>query len=309
MRQDISSDFSPPKSRRNDGKGGTVMAVGARKICASLWESMCREPRPASLHSAFQHAANLSTSAGMLTLLPPGKGLQPGSAVLEQEIDFSRLGLYSLFVGKDGVFAGGVPLITFHGARRLELRLDDIPQPYGSEGAILDFLSGRRGVGLTCLAFNEVDNPWAEFLSPRLLAFRRAVWSGEPGSACYAVRRIAGCGPGLTPSSDDWLCGYLAALPPPFRHGGTAALLAETAAAATNDISANLLRWAGKGYFSEDILALKRCLCRNGGAAERWAAMERVADFGSSSGCDFLTGFYFGLLDTNSTGGKQLEET
>ena len=31
--------------------------------------------------------------------------------------------------------------------------------------------------------------------------------------------------------------------------------------------------------------------------------------FGSSSGCDFLTGFYFGLLDTNSTGGKRLEET
>ena len=38
-------------------------------------------------------------------------------------------------------------------------------------------------------------------------------------------------------------------------------------------------------------------------------AMERVASFGSSSGCDFLTGFYFGLLDTNSTGGKRLEET
>ena len=45
------------------------------------------------------------------------------------------------------------------------------------------------------------------------------------------------------------------------------------------------------------------------GAAERLTAMERVASFGSSSGCDFLTGFYFGLLDTNTTGGKRLEET
>ena len=72
---------------------------------------------------------------------------------------------------------------------------------------------------------------------------------------------------------------------------------------------AYLLRWAGKGHFSEDILALKRCLCCGGGEAERLTAMERVASFGSSSGCDFLTGFYFGLLDTNSTGGKRLEET
>ena len=162
---------------------------------------------------------------------------------------------------------------------------------------------------MVSLAFQEADNPWTEFLSPRLLAFRRAVWAGGADGARQAARRIAGCGPGLTPSSDDWLCGYLAALPSAFRRDGTAALLAETAAEATNDISANLLRWAGKGYFSEDILALKRCLCHDSGAAERRTAMERVASFGSSSGCDFLTGFYFGLLDTNTTGGKRLEET
>ena len=162
---------------------------------------------------------------------------------------------------------------------------------------------------MVSLAFQEADNPWTEFLSPRLLAFRRAVWAGGADGARQAARRIAGCGPGLTPSSDDWLCGYLAALPSAFRRDGTAALLAETAAEATNDISANLLRWAGKGYFSEDILALKRCLCHDSGAAERRTAMERVASFGSSSGCDFLTGFYFGLLDTNTIGGKRLEET
>ena len=285
------------------------MPVRAMKICASLWRSLPQKPRSASLHSAFQHAANLSTDAGMLTLLPPGKGLQPGSAVLEREMGFSRLGAYSLTVGQDGIFADGAKLISFQQAQRLELRLDEAFLPPGSERPVLDFLSGRRGTGLVSLAFQEADNPWTEFLSPRLLAFRRAVWAGGADGARQAARRIAGCGPGLTPSSDDWLCGYLAALPSAFRRDGTAALLAETAAEATNDISANLLRWAGKGYFSEDILALKRCLCHDSGAAERRTAMERVASFGSSSGCDFLTGFYFGLLDTNSTGGKRLEET
>lgn len=285
------------------------MPVRAIKICASLWRSLDQEPCPASLHSAFQHAANLSAGAGMLTLLSPGKGLQPGSVVLERAMDFSRLGAYSLTVGQDGIFADGAKLISFQQAQRLELRLDEAFLPPGSERPVLDFLSGRRGTGLVSLAFQEADNPWTEFLSPRLLAFRRAVWAGGADGARQAARRIAGCGPGLTPSSDDWLCGYLAALPSAFRRDGTAALLAETAAEATNDISANLLRWAGKGYFSEDILALKRCLCHDSGAAERRTAMERVASFGSSSGCDFLTGFYFGLLDTNTTGGKRLEET
>lgn len=285
------------------------MPVRAMKICAALWRSLDPEPSSASLHSAFQHAANLTTGAGMLTLLPPGKGLQPGSAVLEREIDFSRLDSYSLTVGRDGIFADGAQLISFQQAQRLELQLDGaLPLP-GSESLILNFLSGHRDTGLVCLAFQEADNHWAEFLTPRLLAFRRAVWTEGADGARQAVRRIAGCGPGLTPSSDDWLCGYLAALPPSFRRDGRDMLLAETAAAATNDISANLLRWAGKGYFSEDILALKRCVCHDSGTWERLTAMERVASFGSSSGYDFLTGFYFGLLDTNSIGGKQLEET
>ena len=68
------------------------MPVRAIKICASLWRSLDQEPCPASLHSAFQHAANLYAGAGMLTLLSPGKGLQPGSVVLERAMDFSRLG-------------------------------------------------------------------------------------------------------------------------------------------------------------------------------------------------------------------------
>ena len=67
------------------------------------------------------------------------------------------------------------------------------------------------------------------------------------------------------------------------------------AAERTNDISASLLRRAGDGLFSKDVLSLIGCL-GEGGPKER-AALERVAAFGSSSGCDFLTGLYFGILD------------
>lgn len=116
------------------------MPVRAMKICASLWGSLHQEPGPASLHSAFQHAANLSAGAGMLTLLSPGKGLQPGSAVLERAMDFSRLGAYSLTVGRDGIFADGAKLISFQQAQRMELRPGEALPPPGSESFILNFL-------------------------------------------------------------------------------------------------------------------------------------------------------------------------
>ena len=48
------------------------MPVSAMKICASLWGSLHQEPGPASLHSAFQHAAHLSAGAGLRTLRSPG---------------------------------------------------------------------------------------------------------------------------------------------------------------------------------------------------------------------------------------------
>lgn len=157
------------------------MPVRAMKICSVAVGSLHQEPGPASLHSAFQHAANLSAGAGMLTLLSPGKGLQPGSAVLERAMDFSRLGAYSLTVGRDGIFADGAKLISFQQAQRMELRPGEALPPPGSESFILNFLSGRRGTGLVCLAFQEADNPWAEFLSHRLLAFREGglVWRGR----------------------------------------------------------------------------------------------------------------------------------
>lgn len=162
-------------------------------------------------------------------------------------------------------------------------------------------------MGLVSLAFQQNGNLYAEFLSPRFMSFREAVWSGDRGAAAYAARRMAGCGPGLTPSSDDLLCGYIAAMPKEMKKTGYASAIAQSAAAETNDISSSLLTWSGKNFFAESILALKNCLCFGPDEAVQ-LALQRVADFGHSSGYDFLTGFYFGLLDTYKNGGMRIEE-
>ena len=279
----------------------TSSVCTAEKICRALWVSLEDKSVGAKLHSSFQHAANLSTPVGMLTLLSPGRGLQPGTVVLRQPMDFSLLDSRALTVRRSGIYRESEMLVDFRAAKSLNLTMQgDGVLPAQNIGFIRSFLTRHQDAGLVSLAFGRADNPYAAFLAPRLYAFRKAVWEGSPEAALYAVRRIAGCGPGLTSSSDDWLCGYLAVLT---ARGGERELradLAETAAKCTNDISANLLRWAGKGCFSEDVLSLAACLSGESGGEARQLALERVADFGSSSGCDFLTGFYFGLLDMHA---------
>lgn len=68
-----------------------------------------------------------------------------------------------------------------------------------------------------------------------------------------AAWQMAGCGTGLTPSSDDLLCGYLAGIWPVWPRS-LVRRVADKAASRTNDISGALLRQAGAGRFSWDIL-------------------------------------------------------
>lgn len=72
----------------------------------------------------------------------------------------------------------------------------------------------------------------------------------------------------------------------------------------TNDISGSLLKHAGENMFSEDILQLLKGFESCDPALIR-TALKRVSSFGSSSGCDFLTGMYYGVIDSNKMGGNR----
>jgi hypothetical protein len=74
-----------------------------------------------------------------------------------------------------------------------------------------------------------------------------------PPEPAPLVRALAGLGPGLTPSGDDVLAGYVAGLV--LLHGlrKEAARIAEEAAARTNSLSATLLRHAALGEVPEPV--------------------------------------------------------
>jgi hypothetical protein len=111
---------------------------------------------------------------------------------------------------------------------------------------------------------------------------------------------LAGLGPGLTPSGDDFLAGVLLALALAQERRPDAALreiadeVVETAAPRTHEISAAYLRAARAGEVAERWLPLLAAL--GGSDTEAAATAARaVTDVGETSGADMLAGFLGGL--------------
>lgn len=283
--------------------------VACTKICSRLGQELEEEFLPVSFHSKFANAANIRTPMGLVSILASWKCLQPYAVVLKEPWDFGELGRGELKLSRRGLWQDGEILISFSGARQIDLRRPEKFQPVSGAGETLrQFLFSQREKGIVSLIFQDGgDNLYTRFLKPRIRSFREAMRKRDVKESAHLAAQTAGCGPGLTPSSDDFLCGYLACLPEGFWE--QAALPAAKAAAEkTNDISAALLIKAGEGYFSEDILELMKHLSKNACGEETKAAVRKTAEFGSSSGCDFLTGMYFGILDFYENGGIKSEK-
>jgi len=123
----------------------------------------------------------------------------------------------------------------------------------------------------------------------------------NPKTAAEAAYSIAGCGIGLTPSADDFLCGVMASvLASAIARGEQnewlplTAAMAERTAPRTNLISAAFLRQAAAGQLSSDVLTLIRTLYSSVLSLRLPSAAMNVIAFGETSGTDILTGIYFG---------------
>ena len=120
-------------------------------------------------------------------------------------------------------------------------------------------------------------------------------------AAAEAAYSIAGCGIGLTPSADDFLCGVMAALLASALACGQARdwlpltdAMARRAAPRTNLISAAFLRQAACGQLSSDVLSFIQTLYSRVLSLRLPSAAMNVIAFGETSGTDILTGIYLG---------------
>lgn len=112
---------------------------------------------------------------------------------------------------------------------------------------------------------------------------------------CESLFNILGLGEGLTPSGDDFICGFLLAahawkeiLFPDFALQKTTQKIVVVAKEKTTALSANLIACAASGSADERIIHCINWL--NSGGHPPALIMEELLSYGSSSGLDTLAG-------------------
>jgi hypothetical protein len=258
-------------------------------------------------HSRFVRVANYQSDEQVLSLViaTAEVGAGPLALVLAER---ALPDVETVTVTADGVVFLDDEKHELCAAQRYDSHIE-LPAP-GARGSL------SANLALAAAFVRERGHPqsWAFLLAPgvgrqprvasafqRALAARIELRVAElfevPGLAGLCA--VRGLGVGLTPSGDDFLCGYLHA-----RHLSSLlgirrfdrAELPATLLAGGDVLTRSFLRCAVAGAVSEPVQALLAVLCARPAAPELHAALERVLRLGETSGADWATGLLLTLL-------------
>ena len=258
------------------------------------------------VHSVIRQACNIRTAGGsLLTLLAPQLGNAPHGVRIELPSGFAfsdhlragqRVGCRAAVLRVAGAgFAVGLA-----GAKRWRSQLEtlgiDLSRPavgLARQGAWQALADHRQCLG---------KDPFRDAVHARGLALARASRALSVPEAAAAVRRLIGCGPGLTPAGDDLVVGFLGGLwstrggdPARRRFLDALAAIVTAAAEATGDISRAYLQHATLGSVAEPIARLSRAI-GEGDLPEVERASGNALRVGHTSGGDSVRGLLLGLV-------------
>lgn len=189
--------------------------------------------------------------------------------------------------------------------KECELRMSSLTRAArGTSGAEVEARGAAPGAARSCLG-RKLEEA-ARDLGAAALALDAAelVPGAGPGSfstgaLAEATASLVGLGQGLTPSGDDFLCGFLAATratrcAKQDSLRGALSEAVEARLASTNEVSASMLRCAMRGYFPSSLVGTAEAIgSGDGEGAARYLSV--VCSLGHSSGADMATGFLYGL--------------
>jgi hypothetical protein len=136
---------------------------------------------------------------------------------------------------------------------------------------------------------------------PHIIDLLRSARSGEIDGVKGAANGLIGLGPGLTPSADDMLTGFTAALwwvSGSLKRGKTRAASVNNAivfqSSTTNLLSRQLLQHAARGEVNQRLGELLRAILA-GKESEIGPLVEKLMKIGETSGIDMTLGLLLGM--------------
>jgi hypothetical protein len=249
---------------------------------------------------------------GLIGLIAENKALTPYAVLVRTNAPFTQTGVRAGMAAylKEGVLTIPVAGVTIDlcCAKPVDLCVDSIY--LHNVPAAKDALAGRitkslsdadAGSSLAPLVTGGEGNVYTRFLAPRLNRLFALVSAEDWDKAAQAAVDCAGCGMGLTPSSDDLLNGYFLTLHLLFRAANQPEAktkidaMARAAAEKTNRISGTFLLQSGQALANSALWDLFDSSFSTVDDAKARGAIRRVCDIGSTSGADMLTGITLAL--------------
>jgi hypothetical protein len=259
------------------------------------------------IHSVFDQACNIRLDDGrLLTLLTPRLGNLPHGVRIDTPAGFGfakhlaiggpagcranvlRMAGLSIDVGTAKAWQAELPPAGGN------LSVPQVARAWRTAWRMLGRGRPRAGDAQVALLSRAVDR--------RGLRLARAARHLRVDEAERAVRGLIGCGPGLTPSGDDLIVGFLAGLwrtagDDPARDTFRRALCAAVAAAAraTGEISQVYLTHASCGRFAEPMATLAARIGDGAPLGEIEQVTAAALGVGHTSGGDGVLGLLLGL--------------
>jgi len=287
--------------------------MDATTVCKRLFALSNEQAHTGTVHSVFDHAVNLEVADrfGLIGLIAEKQTLTPYAVSVRGDTSFIDAGIragMAAFISQGHITIpeAGVDL-NLNSADPVDLSIDSIDSLCNQKSAdalltkISTALQGAEQESGLAPLITGGDNTYTRFLKPRLNALFAAVSACDDAAAIEAASKIAGCGMGLTPSSDDLLSGYFLTLRLLLSRQDRARedlfiqRMAQAAAERTNLISATFLLQSGEGLANAAVYILLRVAGRPSEAETVDRAIARILEIGSTSGADMLTGIALAL--------------
>ena len=282
------------------------------------------------IHSVFHHACNISLESNvLLTLVSLEKGNLSHGIRLRTPPRFAFL--HQFRVGQPVACRGGILRASgsdlcadlrtaslWHvdlKGLQIDLRQRSTAQAWTVAWLELGKHRQRNGLSAMIAAFFPSRQNFATSCEVKALlgravesvpALMDATRNFEVDHAITALRPLIGLGPGLTPSGDDFIVGYLAGLwsaggsdPSRLRFMSSVGTWLSQAAAGTNAISRTYIKSAVNGNVSEPIATLAQRIGQAKSVESVREATRTALSVGSTSGSDGVLGLLLGCMACN----------
>jgi hypothetical protein len=292
-----------------------LKAVSISRAIGSL---VLRSVFEARVLASFARACDLVTAEGdLLALVHPSVGNGPLNIVLDSPLAFEQWPKGTVVIG-DGCSLAVEPH-AMQGGLRIELLDSSLWNPEPDWETLRTSLLLQRNLDhlLVYLRSNapkhslaqmldgsNAKNPesWKAVAMMGVAGLVSACRKGELAAVQSSAAMLCGLGPGLTPSGDDWLAGWLVGMCLSSRAADRKAVgqvILSAAQERTNTISLAFLQSAALGHVAESWHQLLSALAW-GNVREVKRAAARAMAYGATSGADMMAGFLQGVRQVDT---------